>query len=422
MRHIGIVESNLSGSGFDGLRIAKELGCHVTFFASGIERFLAVPGGARHLDDYVDDIELCETHELAPLLERVRAVHRRRPLHGLFSMAEYEIVVAADAAAALGLPTADPAGVRIARNKVHMRRRCAEHSVPMPAFRSVGSPEQAAAAAREIGLPCVVKPADETAGADVRRCTSVEAVVEHVAAIRAKRLNVRGQPRYHEVLVEECVVGCEVSVEVLAAGSRLHVLGVTDKRIGGDDRFVELGHVFPSVLPAEVQAACTRVAVGALRAVGFDLGLAHVEVKHTAAGPRLIEVNPRPAGDKITELVDLSLDTSCLEFVVRQYLGERLDDELPSVPVRGAAIRFLTAEPGRVVAVTGTERAAGLPGVREAVVSVAPGDVVNPLRRNEDRVGHVLAVAADADLAAGMADAAVHRMTVQTVAATARAA
>ena len=128
MRHIGIVESNLSGSGFDGLRIAKQLGCHVTFFTSGVERFLAVPGGARHLDDYVDDIELCQTHELAPLMERVRAVHARRPFAGLFSMAEYEIVVAADAAAELGLPTADPQSVRIARNKVHMRRRCAERN------------------------------------------------------------------------------------------------------------------------------------------------------------------------------------------------------------------------------------------------------------------------------------------------------
>jgi biotin carboxylase len=418
-RHIGVVESNLSGSGFEGLRIAKQLGCRVTFFSSGIERYLAVPGGERYLDDYVDRIEYCQTNEFGPVLTRAREVHERRPFSAFFSMAEYEILLAAQTAAELGLPTASPAGVGIARNKVHMRRRCAQHGVPMPAFRAVSGPEAAARAAREVGLPCVVKPADETSSADVRRCTTVEEVVEHVEAIRAKRLNVRGQPRHHEVLVEECVVGYEVSVEVLTDGARLHVLGVTDKSVGGNNRFVELGHVFPSLLPVEVREACARVAVGAVRAVGFDLGLAHVEVKYAADGPKLIEINPRPAGDKITELVDRSLDTSCIELVVRQYLGEKLNGDVPAAPVRGAAIRFLTADPGRVVGVTGTEVAAGLPGVCEAVVSVAPGDVVNPLHRNEDRVGHALAVAEDAYVASRTAEVAVNEMSVVTVAATA---
>ncbi len=413
-RHVGIVESNLSGSGFEGLRVARQLGCRVTFFSSGIDRYLSVPGGARYLDDYVDEIEYCQTNEFAPLLERAREVHRRRPFSAFFSMAEYEILIAARTAAELGVPTADPESVRIARNKVYMRRRCAQLGVPMPAFRTVDGAEAAAEAAREVGLPCVVKPADETSSADVRRCTTVEEVVDHVAAIRAKRLNVRGQLRYHEVLVEECVLGYEVSVEVLADGDLLHVLGVTDKSVGGNNRFVELGHVFPSLLPEHVRAACSHVAVDALRAVGFDLGLAHVEMKYSADGPRLIEINPRPAGDKITELIDRALDTSCIELVVRQYLGERLNGDVPTTPVRGAAIRFLTADPGRVVSVSGTEVAAGLPGVCEAVVSVAPGDVVNPLHRNEDRVGHALAVAEDAYVAARTAEVAVNQMSVVT--------
>jgi biotin carboxylase len=412
MRHLGVVESNLSGSGFDGLRIAKELGCHVTFFTSGIDRYLAVPGGTRHLEAYVDDVELCQTNELLALLERARAVHGRRPFDGFMSMAEYEVVAAAQVARALGLPTPDPDAVQTARNKVLMRRRCAEHGVPMPAFASVGDGAAAARAAREIGLPCIVKPADETASADVRRCNTIEEVVAHVEAIRSQPRNVRGQLRWPEVLVEEYAVGHEVSVEVLASGSRLHVLGVTDKVVGGNNCFVELGHLFPSMLPEEVRRACVRVATDALRAVGFDLGLAHVEVKYTSAGPRLIEVNPRPAGDKIHELVDLSLDLSCLELVVRQYLGEPLPERIRTRPARAAAIRFMTGEPGRVAGVGGLDVAAGLPGVREAVAYVRPGDVVGPLRRNEDRIGHAVAVADDPYVAARLAELAVGQMAV----------
>jgi S-sulfo-L-cysteine synthase (3-phospho-L-serine-dependent) len=414
MRHLGVIESNLAGSGFEGLRRAKELGCRVTFFTSGMDRYLAVPGGQRYFDDYVDRIVPCRTNEVAPLREAVREVHAGLPFSGLLSMAEYEVVAAAELATELGLAAPSPHGVRTARNKVHMRRACARAGVPMPAFRAVDTPV-------EVGLPCVVKPADETSSADVRRCSTVAEAVEQFEVIRSQPVNVRGQRRHPEVLVEELALGYEVSVEVLASAGRRHVLGVTDKTVGGTNRFVELGHLFPSLLPEHIRAACARVAVEAVDAVGFDLGLAHVEVRYTADGPRLIEVNPRPAGDRITELVDLSLDASCLELVVRQYLGEQVDDDVPAAPVRGAAIRFLTAEPGVVQQVSGVELAARLPGVRSAVVGVRVGDRVGALSRNEDRVGHVLAVAEDSYVAARCAEAAATSITVLTAAAERRA-
>lgn len=413
MKHVGVVESNLAGSGFAGMRIAKQLGCQVTFFAADLARYLAVPAGRQVLDDCVDSVELCRTDVLGPLLERIREVHADRPFAGLLSMAEYEVVVAAEAAAELGLPGPDPQAVRTARNKVHMRRRCAAAGVPMPAFRSVCSRGEAEQAADEVGYPCVVKPADETSSADVRRCADAAQAGDQFDVIRSRPLNVRGQRRHHEVLVEECALGFEVSVELLAA-KRLHVLGVTDKTVGGNNRFVELGHLFPSLLPESVRTACEQVALDAVRAVGFDLGMAHVEVKYTADGPRLIEVNPRPAGDRITDLVDLSLDTSCLELVVRQYLGEHVDDDVPTAAVRGAAIRYLSAEPGTVVDTTGTAVARRMPGVHDAVVSVTPGDVVAPLHRNEDRVGHVLAVGEDSYVAYRRAESAAHEMAVHT--------
>jgi len=415
MKHVGVLESNTSGSGFDGLRAAKELGCRVTFFTNGIERYLAVPGGRRYIEECVDEIVSGPTHEFDWLLDRVRAYHRTDPLGGFFSLAEYEVVDAALIARDLGLPGPDPEAVRTARNKIAMRRHCAPFGVPMPRFAVVSDPAQALAAVRQVGLPCVVKPADETSSADVRRCATVEEAADQIHAILAQPLNIRGQARHPEVLVEQYLSGIEVSVEVLATDRAAHVLGVTDKWVGGVDRFVELGHAFPSLLPDGVRRGCEDVAVAAVRALGLRMGLLHVEVKHTPDGPRLIEVNPRPAGDKIHELVDLSLGGSCLELVVRQYLGERVDDLLPRGARRGAAIRFLTAPAGQVTTVAGTELAASLPGVLSAVVSVAPGDPVHVLTRNEDRVGHVLAVADDPYLAARTADAAVAEISVRTV-------
>jgi cysteine synthase len=417
MHHIGFLESNLSGSGFDGLRIAKQLGSRVTFFTRDLERYLEVPGGKRYFDEYVDEIVFCETNELAPALASVRPMHERRPFTAFLTMGEYDVVVAAQIADALGLATVDPEGVAVARNKLWMRERCAQHGVSMPRFASIASASEAAEAVRQVGLPCVVKPADETSSADVARCSSTAEAIDAFERIRAKSENSRGQRRFPRVLVEECVHGFEVSVEAVAEGDRIHVLGVTDKTLGGTGRFVELAHVFPSLLPPEVVAGCSTLAEAALRAVGFDLGMAHVEVKVDADGAKLIEVNPRPAGDKITELVDRSLGISCLELVVRQYLGERVLETLTVTRRAGAAIRYLTATPGRVTAVTGADVAAGMPGVEEISVKVRPGDLVSAPERNGDRLGHVLAVADGPYLASRRAESAAHELVLATVAA-----
>jgi biotin carboxylase len=413
MRRIGFVESNRSGSGFDALRAARELGLHVTFFSSGLARYHATPGGTEVLRTCVDEFVSCPTHELAPLMKAVKEVDAAKPLDALLSVAEYEVVSAAEAARQLGLPGPDPDGVRIARNKADQRRCCAERGVPIPAFHAVTTAEQAVRAAEEIGLPCVVKAADKTSGTHVVRCTSVAEVIESFLAVVSDPTNRRGQPRHPEVLVEECLVGFEVSVEVLAESGSVRVLGVTDKLVGGYNRFVELGHIFPAPLPGPVSSELEQAAVAATTAVDFDLGIAHVELKYTADGPKLVEINPRPAGGHITGLMDRSLGFPTMELVVRQYLGESIG-AIEAGPVRGAAIRYLTAHPGVVDSVTGLDIASAVPGVQEAVVYVEPGGRVNRLRVNEDRIGHVLATADHPYVANRIAEAAAQQITVST--------
>lgn len=421
MTHVGVLESNLSGSGFEGLQIIKELDCRVTFFTRDLDRYLEVPGGPAYFEKYVDEIVHCETNILEELLPHVHRAGAEHPFDAFLTLAEYDVVVAAEVAVHLGLPTVSVDGVATARNKALMRRRCAELGVAIPAFRTVQTPAEAAAAAAEIGLPCVVKPADETSSADVRLVETAEQAAEHVELIRSRVENTRGQSRYHELMVEEYLTGPEVSVEVLADGDRYEVLGVTDKSVIGQGYFVELAHSFPSSLPDKLVAAIGDLAVESLRACGFDLGMAHVEIKVTEAGPKLIEINPRPAGGKITYLADRALGIKSLELVARQYLGQPLPARVvPEHPVAGAAIRYLIARPGRVVSVSGQERAAALPGVEEVVVKPKPGAVLREPRRNGDRAGHVLVIAETAQLAARTAEAAVKEIDIRTEPVTAR--
>ena len=67
-------------------------------------------------------------------------------------------------------------------------------------------------------------------------------------------------------------------------------------------------------------------------------------------------------------------------------------------PRGGAAVRFLTPEPGRVVEVTGLDAGAvrADPAFVDLQLEVGPGDEVPPLTWNEDKVGHVIARGATA--------------------------
>src|SRR4051795_7683189 len=129
MRRIGFVESNLSGSGFDALRAARALGLHVVFFSCGLDRYHAAAGGTQVLTTCVDEFVTCPTHETGPLMDAVKEVDARAPLSALLSVAEYEVVPAAEAARQLGLPGPHPDGIRVARNKADQRRRCVARGV-----------------------------------------------------------------------------------------------------------------------------------------------------------------------------------------------------------------------------------------------------------------------------------------------------
>ena len=80
--------------------------------------------------------------------------------------------------------------------------------------------------------------------------------------------------------MEEYLEWPEFSVESVSAGGTTTVLGVTDKSVTGDPFFIEDGHMFPTDLSDAEERRVTDYVLDVLRAVGFDHGVAHTEVKY----------------------------------------------------------------------------------------------------------------------------------------------
>lgn len=405
---IAFLECNLSGSGYEALEFARHAGHQVVLVTSDLDYYLRAMSAP--LDrSLLDEVVVCDTNDPAAVCA---ALGERAPVDALLTMSELHVVVAADAANRLGLPGSPPEAVRAARDKPLARKLCRDAGIPTPRFQRVTVEEEIDPVL--LAAPCVVKPVDGLLSADVKFCRSAEETRAHVRMLLHDRVlvNSRGQALARAALIEEYLDGPEYSVETLTWQGRTEVVAVTRKLLTPPPAFVEIGHAVPAPLPGAERRACAELVGAALAAIGYDFGAAHVEIRLTAAGPRIIEVNCRPAGDRITRLAHLATGVSMVGQLIGMYLGR--PPSTADLLERGAAILFLPSEIGQVVAVEGWDEAAGVEGVVELSVYVAPGDEITPVGDNTDRFGHVLAVGSDSGQALGRARRAAACLRITT--------
>lgn len=402
---VAIVEAQLSQPGILWPAIAADLGYQAVFLTNDPARYKKLPNFSTALECDGVDLRVADTNTADGVVAAVRPLRDEGTLRAVYTQCDYNVAVTAQAAADLGLPGLNPAAARAARNKLLARRAYQEHGVPSPAYAHATTREEAEQAAREIGLPCVVKPMTESASTDVALCWTTRDVLDRFAFITAQPLDRRGQQRTPGILLEEYCQGYEVSVETVTTAAGTVVLGVTDKSLGPHPHFTEIGDVFPSCLPDRVTTELADVALAGLAALGHDFGAAHTEIRMTAAGPRLIEVNARLCGSELPDLVASATGISVRHEVLGQHAGREPD--LTPRWRRGAAVRrFTTPASGVLRAINGLAQAPRGPGVTALTFDVSPGDSIARAVSNHEVLGHVRTDAGTPAEAQRQADAA----------------
>ncbi|MGW2466965.1 ATP-grasp domain-containing protein [Streptomyces bauhiniae] len=389
MAHLLMVESWVGSMSRLLPRAIRESGHEFTFLTRDLHHYLrSAPEGTAHPLLGARDVVTADTNDTEALLLQVERLHEVFGFDGVLTSCDYYLPVVARIAGRLGLPGPGTGAVEDACRKDATRRVLAEAGVPGPRFAVHEEWAELAAAAREIGYPLVAKPVDLCAGMFVRRVDDEPRLLALVKELAAFPVNARGQRRSPAVLLEELLDGPEVSVETVSHAGAVHVVGVTDKSIGGAPAFIETGHMFPAALdPADARAA-EETAVGALRALGLTEGVvAHTEVKLTPAGPRVIEVNPRPAGNRITELIRHVTGIDLAAAFVDVSLGRAPDLTRTDTGLRSAAVGFLLPP------ATGTLEALGCLTMDKHVLEnqlAEPGKQVKAADSNNDYLGHVM--------------------------------
>jgi argininosuccinate lyase len=391
---LAFIESNTSGTGRLFARVAA---------GNGVQPVLLAADPARYPYAAEDRLEVLrtDTQDEEALLGVCLRLAAERRLAGVTSSSEYFVATAARLASRLGLSAPRPEAVAACRDKHAQRLRLKAEGVGCPSFRLAESVEEAVAAAAEIGFPVVLKPVYGSGSVGVKLCERAETVAAHARELLSQRQNERGQPVPHRILVEEMATGVEYSVETFGAA----VVGVTRKHLGALPSFVEAGHDYPAVLNAEQERSIRREALRALDALDLGWGPAHVELRLTAGGPRIIEVNPRLAGGFIPELVRLASGVDLISATVGQVIGQ--GPVLNPQSSLYASLRFIIAErEGRLAAITGLDAARRVPGVVGVEIYRGLDERVRVRGDFRDRIGHVISVGQTHEAARAAAETA----------------
>jgi phosphoribosylamine--glycine ligase len=232
----------------------------------------------------------------------------------------------ADALRAAGIPVFGPsaAAARLEASKAFTKQLCDEAHIPTARYRRFDALDAALAYAAAHPLPVVVKADGLAAG------KGVTVAATHAEADAALR-DLFATPGT-EVVIEECMVGEEVSFFVLADGSTaLALLAAQDhKRVGDGDTGPNTGgmgayapaRVFTPDLQARTMAEIIAPTLTAMAARGTPFtGVLFAGLMLTASGPRLIEYNVR-FGDPECQVLMALLDSDLGELLLAAAKGE----------------------------------------------------------------------------------------------------
>ncbi|MFF9064179.1 ATP-grasp domain-containing protein [Streptomyces sp. NPDC014891] len=284
---------------------------------------------------------------------------------GVMTWAEVLLEDTAAAAARLGMRHMSPAAAANCRDKLSTRTR---QTTGLVRFARVDTEEQALEAAESFGYPVVVKPRSLAGSVGVAQANDREELAEHFAMTSASSFP--GLTPLGGSIVEEYVDGPEISVDSVVFQGDVQPVNVARKRLGFEPYCQEVGHLVAPWRDEEWADEVRRMLVQTHRDLGITDGVTHAEVRLSASGPKLIELNGRLGGDFIPLLGHLATGVDLTSAAVSIALGHRPDTEQSRD--RCVEIRFLfPAEDGTVEAVD-TAAAEELDGVVEVVRLVQP--------------------------------------------------
>lgn len=373
-----------SFSCLDLLPAAKRLGCRVLVLsANSADRY--IPNVYR---SYIDKLIIVDTNNTEQVLKKAQELNEHYLFKAVIPGSEYHVVVAAYVAEQLKLPGHPVKTVNALREKHFMRECLKNTSVTMPAYSIVNSKNDLTRAAEQVGFPAVIKPVAMAGSLGVKlvnnRVELEEAYQEMtVSDIAEMERGVDGV-----ALLEECVRGKEYSVEGYISDGKVTVVSITEKFLGPEPHFVEMGHIVEANLKNKDRIRIIDFVQRVITELKLCIGVFHLELIMDSEGPALIEIAGRLPGDHICDLIKLAKGVDLAEVMVQSHLNSPIN---LTVKINGyAGICYFSINEASYESIEGWDEVRTLPDMYEQKQIVPPNQRIDHPETFHGRIAYVI--------------------------------
>ncbi|HEX2442438.1 MAG TPA: ATP-grasp domain-containing protein [Vicinamibacterales bacterium] len=336
-------------------------------------------------------------------VDAIVASAREAPIDAIVAVGDRPAVLAAVAAATLGLPGNPPAAARTSANKNLTRAALASAGLPSPWFETLPLSVDLTDLLARARFPCVVKPLELSGSRGVMRADSPQQLEDALARLRKllDRPQVRAErnPAHERVLVEGYIPGREFAVEGLIDRGCFHSLAVFEKPDPLEGPFFEETiYVTPpdSAADGKLEALIVHTIGAAARAIGLQHGPVHAECRVNARGVYVLEVAARPIGGlcaRALQFCDGDTLMSLEELILRHARGEAVDSRTRETAA-SAVMMIPVPRQGYLKGVEGLDAARDVSGISEIEITAKPDQMLQPLPEGASYLGFIFSRAA----------------------------
>lgn len=385
MQTIIFLGSNKSGSSRDAIRAASDMG-YFTVLLTDRRKWIKQREEFPDVHQMVLMDRLLDKEKIFRQLSKIN--NQGKQIKAFVSFIDPFVSLAAEISKELGLQEVSVAALFKMEDKTRFRDELQNNPVtPHFSICLLDKDENELFKEHVKKLPAILKSPVSNGSKDVIKVNSKEEFTEAVQHFR----NQLGQD---PLLIEEFISGPQYLIEVLVHNSNTTIVAIIEQEISSMNRFIITGYHMPARLSKHARETLNKSIGQVMKDIGLSHGTCHLEMRWTEGEWKLIEINPRISGSAINQMILESTGISLVKETLKLHLGEK-PDLIPS-KVEYVSAEFITVETqGRLVKVTGKNKAKKIDGVKMVYVKPRKGSVLTPPLSMGDRYAYVLASSSD---------------------------
>jgi len=322
------------------------------------------------------------------LEELMKIVEKRKPDAVVSDNCDYSLFATAFLGVLYNLPATSIESAQLTTNKHNMRQRCSQFDIPQPKYILAKTPQEAEEAAKEIGLPVVIKPVDNRGSFGVK-------IIFDAKDIKKYFLHAIANTHCRDVLIEQYIdKGVNLTIDGYAFEDGHLNLGIASKKIMVTE---EQKPITKEVIyPAEIQDEFVKRALEnnqkVVQALNIKFGATHAEYEMTKDGtPYLLEIANRGGGVMTSEsIIPAIANVNMPELLLKQSLGIGCKKPTGFDIMKNQSSLlyfFVLQEKGTIKEIAGIDEITNREDVLHFMLFVKPGDEIKEVQSGADRHG-----------------------------------